>query len=58
MEQTLRFILIGDTLTGKTTFFNKLINETNKKPDKTIGLDVMTYKDNEKKNNYLGYIRR
>tara|TARA_B100000035_G_C20952508_1_gene532602 strand:- start:510 stop:1070 length:561 start_codon:yes stop_codon:yes gene_type:complete len=49
MEQTLRFILIGDTLTGKTTFFNKLINETNKKPDKTIGLDVMTYKDNEKK---------
>ena len=49
MEQTLRFILIGDTLTGKTTFFNKLINETNQKPDKTIGLDVMTYKDNEKK---------
>ena len=41
---TLRFILLGDTQTGKTTFFYKFKNDYNEPLTPTIGVDVHTYK--------------
>lgn len=41
---TLRFILLGDTHTGKTTFFYKFKNDYNEPLTPTIGVDVHTYK--------------
>lgn len=47
MTKTLRFVLIGDSNTGKTTFFNKINYIMNKVVSESIGLDLLTYKDKD-----------
>ena len=41
---TLRFVLLGGTKTGKTTFFYKLDDRFQNEIIPTIGVDVVTYK--------------
>lgn len=44
---TLRFVILGDKKSGKTTFFNKLINDNNNNNHiitPTIGVDVHTFR--------------
>ncbi len=49
MKTVLRFILIGDSNTGRTTFFNQIDEIMNKNISESIGLDVLTYTLNNKK---------
>lgn len=41
--KTLRFVILGDKKSGKTTFFNKLKNNYNEILIPTMGVDVHTY---------------
>ena len=40
---TLRFIVLGNTKTGKTTYFNRLKDNYTNKHSTTIGVDVHTF---------------
>jgi small GTP-binding protein len=51
-DKKIKLILVGDSNVGKTTFFNKLREESYTKPTSTIGVDFMAMSKNYKNEKY------